>query len=124
MKLDKLKLKNWAGHKEKDITLEGNIVGFTGANGAGKTTLLTGIAYCLRGTLPQKKTASDYIRHFGLPGGAKSAEIEAQFTRQSESFTISRILAVKGSERLLTLSNGNTYTYADQVDEQLSLIHI
>jgi DNA repair exonuclease SbcCD ATPase subunit len=122
MKLDKLKLKNWAGHKEKDITLEGNIVGFTGANGAGKTTLLTGIAYCLRGTLPQKKTASDYIRHFGLPGGAKSAEIEAQFTRQSESFTISRTLAVKGSERLLTLSNGNTYTYADQVDEQIGNI--
>lgn len=122
MKLQKLRLKNWAGHREKDLTFEGNIIGFTGKNGAGKSTLLVAIDYALRGALPPKRIASNYIRDYGLPGGAKSAEVEAQFQRQSGSFNIERVLAVKGSERVLTLENGNTYKYAEQVDEQIGNI--
>lgn len=122
MKIETLTLKDWAGHKHKELTFEGSVIGFSGENGAGKTTILESIDYLIRGKLPQKRIASERIRSYGLKGGATCAEVTGKFSRRSKSFDIYRKLAVKGSERVLTLDDGSTYTYAEQVDEQIGNI--
>jgi DNA repair exonuclease SbcCD ATPase subunit len=122
MKIETLTLKDWAGHKHKELTFEGSVIGFSGENGAGKTTILESIDYLIRGKLPQKRIASERIRSYGLKGGATHAEVTAKFSRRSKSFDIYRKLAVKGSERILTLDDGSTYSYAEQVDEQIGNI--
>jgi len=122
MKIETLTLKDWAGHKHKELTFEGSVIGFSGENGAGKTTILESIDYLIRGKLPQKRIASERIRSYGLKGGATHAEVTAKFSRRGKSFDIYRKLAVKGSERILTLDDGSTYSYAEQVDEQIGNI--
>jgi exonuclease SbcC len=122
MKIDYLKVKNWQGHVERELRFEGPIVGLSGENGSGKTTLMNAIVYAIFGKLPPKKKATTMIRDYGLENGANSALVEAEFNRMGYRFNVTRTLNAKGSERKLTLPDGSEFTYADQVDEQMSNI--
>ncbi len=122
MRIKKLKLKNWAGFAEREFDLDGSVVILVGKNGGGKTTLMNSITYSLQGKLPNKAIASDFIRNFGIKGGATSAEISAEFFQSGQDFQVWRKLDPKGSERKLTLSTGTEFKYAEQVDEQIGAL--
>jgi exonuclease SbcC len=122
MKIDYLKVKNWQGHVERELRFDGPIIGLSGENGSGKTTLMNAIVYAIFGKLPPKKKATTMIRDYGLENGANSALVEAEFNRMGYKFNVTRTLNAKGSERKLTLPDGSEFTYAEQVDEQMSNI--
>jgi DNA repair exonuclease SbcCD ATPase subunit len=97
MKIRRVKLINYAQHKNLDIEIESNFVGIIGENGSGKSNFINAISDAITGEFHKKKSL--IVSH-----GEKNGNIliEGEFDYQ-EDFTLTKSLS--GSETTLKIGD-------------------
>lgn len=86
MRLTRLLLHNYRQHKDRDLDLDGYIVGVIGPNGSGKSNLMGSLHYAFSGEQPGAKK-SELLRW-----GAAEGFVELQFTHANQKGIIRRSL--------------------------------
>ena len=89
MILKRLKLKNFAQHRDVDVTLNGNLIGILGHNGCGKSNLLNAIRFAFTGDSDGNKES---MITQGLPEKERKGMVELWFAAQGKEGYIKRAL--------------------------------
>lgn len=97
MKVNRVKLTNYAQHKDLDIEIESNFVGIVGENGSGKSNFINSISDAITGEFHKKKSL--IVTH-GQKNG--SIFIEGEFS-EDEKFTLDKSLGA--GETILTIGD-------------------
>lgn len=115
MKINSIKIKNFRGLRDVDVSLEPNLTVFVGNNGAGKSSVLDAIGICLSWVIARiisAKGQGKLINTDELSNNSTSGMIDASFDAIPNLRIVNK--AIKGIEKRVhsDLESLNTYSSA------------
>ncbi|MGL5920926.1 MAG: AAA family ATPase, partial [Bacteroidales bacterium] len=116
MKINNIRIKNFRGLRDVDVSLETDLTVFVGNNGAGKSSVLDAIGICLSWVIARiisAKGQGKLIHADELSNGATHGQIEATFDNIHNLRVVNK--AIKGIEKKVTSDLESLNNYAAEM---------
>lgn len=117
MRAERLELRNFCQHAERDVDFQPGLTAIIGMNGSGKSNLLGAMVYALTGENPNVGNKNDNIRQGSDP--AETSLVRFVFSHNSVRATVTRTLRPENTQTVLTVEGGDTVRGDKRVNSRI-----